>query len=58
MSTEIPQAGNAWFWADTVAPIKIASQVGLGYSLTPIGGVSYSTTGTANGNYDITDIWW
>ena len=56
MSTEIPQAGNAWFWADTVAPIKIASQVGLGYSLTPIGGVSYSTTGTANGNYDITDF--
>ena len=56
LPTEIPQAGNVWFWADTVAPIKIASQVGLGYSLTPIGGVSYSTTGTANGNYDITDF--
>ena len=52
LPTEIPQAGNVWFWADTVAPVKVSSTTP--YPLTPIGGVSYSTTGTADGNYDIT----
>ena len=52
LATQIPQAGNAWFWADTVAPVKVSSTTP--YPLTPIGGVSYSTTGTADGNYDIT----
>ena len=44
---EIPQNGNTWFWADTLAP----TVAGEGLSL--ISSEIYTTANTANGNYDI-----
>ena len=52
LATQIPQAGNAWFWADTVSPVKTSATTT--YPLSSIDTVTYSTTGTADGNYDIT----
>ena len=44
---EIPQNGNAWFWADTVSPTV------AGRNLDKIAGEIYTTAGTPNGTYDV-----
>ena len=45
--TELPQNGNAWFWADTVSPTV------AGENLSNISTEIYTTANTPDGTYDI-----
>ena len=44
---EIPQNGNAWFWADTVSPTA------AGENLSNIASEDYTTSNTPDGTYDV-----
>ena len=56
LPTEIPEAGNAWFWADTVAPVRTSPQSPTSLDLTKIDTVDYSTTTTPAIGYNIEDF--